>query len=90
MRGVITYYCSPNIIRMVKSRRRTWAGNVAGMREKRNTYRVLVGTPEGKRPRRITILVGKLRGRRQTGRPWHRWKDSLAIYLKEIVCEKVE
>jgi hypothetical protein len=27
-----------------------WAGHVAGMREKRNAYRILVGKPEGKRP----------------------------------------
>jgi hypothetical protein len=27
-----------------------WAGHVAGMREKRNVYRLLLGKPEGKRP----------------------------------------
>jgi hypothetical protein len=35
---------------MNKSRRRRWAGYIARMREKRNTYRVLVGKSEGKRP----------------------------------------
>jgi hypothetical protein len=35
---------------MMKSRRMRWAGHVARMGEKRNTYRILVGKPEGKRP----------------------------------------
>jgi hypothetical protein len=43
-------YSSPNIIRMIKSRRMSWAGHVARMGEKRNAYRILVGKPEGKRP----------------------------------------
>jgi hypothetical protein len=43
-------YSSPSIIRMIKSRRRKWAGHVARMGEKRNAYRILVGNPEGKRP----------------------------------------
>jgi hypothetical protein len=36
-------YSSPNIIRMIKSRRMRWAGHVARMGEKRNTCRILVG-----------------------------------------------
>jgi hypothetical protein len=36
---------------MIKSRRMRWAGHVARMGEKRNAYRILVGKPEGKRPR---------------------------------------
>jgi hypothetical protein len=43
-------YSSPSIIRMVKSRRMRWAGHVARMGEKKNSYRLLVGKPEGKRP----------------------------------------
>jgi hypothetical protein len=43
-------YSSPNIIRMIKSRRMRWAGQVARMGEKRNAYRILVGKPEGRRP----------------------------------------
>ena len=36
-------YCSPNIIRMIKSGRMRWAGNVARMGDRRSVYRVLVG-----------------------------------------------
>jgi hypothetical protein len=43
-------YSSPNIIRMIKSKRMRWAGHVAGMGAKRNAYRILVGKPDGKRP----------------------------------------
>jgi hypothetical protein len=32
------------------SKRMRWAGYVAGMGEKRNAYRILMGKPEGKRP----------------------------------------
>ena len=39
-------YCSPNIVRVIKSRRMKWAGNVARMRERRGVYRVSVGKPE--------------------------------------------
>jgi hypothetical protein len=41
-------YCSPNVIRVIKSRRMRWAGHVAGMG--RGAYRVLVEKFEGKRP----------------------------------------
>jgi hypothetical protein len=43
-------YSSPSIIRIIKSRRRRWAGHVARMGAKRKAYRLLVGKPEGKRP----------------------------------------
>jgi hypothetical protein len=43
-------YSSPNIVRVIKSRRMSWAGHVARMREGRGVYRVLVWRPEGKRP----------------------------------------
>jgi hypothetical protein len=32
------FYSSPNVIRMIKSRRMRWAGHVARMWEKRNAY----------------------------------------------------
>jgi hypothetical protein len=41
-------YSSPSIIRIIKSRRITWAGHVARMGGKRNAYRLLVRKPEGK------------------------------------------
>jgi hypothetical protein len=41
---------SPNIIRIVKSKRMRWAGHVAQMGEKRNPCRILVGKPEEKIP----------------------------------------
>ena len=41
-------YSSPNVILVMKSRR--WAGRVARMGDKTGASRVLVGTPEGKRP----------------------------------------
>jgi hypothetical protein len=40
-------YDSSIIIRMMKSRRMGWTGHVARMGEKRNSYRILVGKPEG-------------------------------------------
>jgi len=43
-------YCSPNIVRVIKSRIMRWAGQVARMGERRGVCRVLVGKPEGKRP----------------------------------------
>ena len=43
-------YCSPNIVRVIKSRRMGWAGHVARMGEERVVYRFLVGKAEGKRP----------------------------------------
>jgi len=36
-------YCSPNIVRVIKSRRVRWAGHVARMGERRGIYRVLMG-----------------------------------------------
>jgi hypothetical protein len=58
---------SPNIIRMIKSRRMRWAGHVPRMGETRNTCRILVGKPEGKRP---------------LGRPRRRWVDNIKIGLR--------
>ena len=42
-------YCSPNIFRMIKSRKMEW-GHVACVGERRGVQRALVGKPEGKRP----------------------------------------
>ena len=45
-------YSSPNIVRLIKSRRMSWAGHVASMGERRGLYRVLVRKPERKSPLR--------------------------------------
>jgi hypothetical protein len=42
-------YSSPDITRMIKSRRMRWAGNVARMGETRNAYRILVGNSQKER-----------------------------------------
>jgi hypothetical protein len=60
---------SPNIIRVIKSRRMRWAGHVARMGEKRGAYRIFVGRPEGGRP---------------LGRPRRRWKDNIKTDLQEV------
>jgi hypothetical protein len=43
-------YSSPNIFRLIKSRRMRWARNITHMGERRDSYIVLVWKPEGKRP----------------------------------------
>jgi hypothetical protein len=64
-------YCSPNIVRMIKSRRMRLAGHVACMGEGRGVYRVLVGKPEGKRPLR---------------RPRRRWEENIRLDHLEVGC----
>jgi len=64
-------YSSPNIVRVIKSRRMRWAGHVARMGEGRGAYRVLVGNPEGRRPLR---------------RPRRRWVDNIRMDLQEVGC----
>ena len=62
-------YFSPNIVRVIKSRRMRWARHVARMVERRSVYRVLVGKPEGKRP------LGRLR---------RRWEDNIKMDIQEV------
>jgi hypothetical protein len=62
-------YSSPNIIRVIKSRRLKCAGHVARMGVRRGAYRALVGKPEGRRP---------------LGRPRHRWEDNLKWIFKRL------
>jgi hypothetical protein len=38
-------YCSPNILRVLKTRKIRWAGRVGRMGEGRGVYRVLLGKP---------------------------------------------
>ena len=42
-------YRSPNIVRVIKSRRLRWAGNVARKEEVRRAFKILTGKPTGKR-----------------------------------------
>ena len=43
-------YRSPNIVRVIKSRRLRWAGHVARMEEGRSAFKILTGKSKGKRP----------------------------------------
>ena len=43
-------YSSPNVIRMIKSRKMTWMGQVTRMGDRRGACRILVGRLEGRRP----------------------------------------
>jgi hypothetical protein len=45
---------------MINARRVRWEGHVARMGEKRNAYRIWVGKPEGKRPRRRLSWVDNI------------------------------
>jgi hypothetical protein len=57
-------YSSPNIVRVIKSRRMRWAGHVARIGEGKGVYSVMVGRPEGKRP---------------LERPRRRWDDNIKL-----------
>ena len=41
---------SPNIVRVIKSRRLRWEGHVTRMEEGRKAFKILTGTPIGNRP----------------------------------------
>jgi hypothetical protein len=67
-------YSSPNIVRVIKSRKMRWAGHVARMGEGRGVCRVFVGRPEGKRP------LGRFR---------RRWEDNIKMDLRELGIDGV-
>jgi hypothetical protein len=69
--GLNDLYFSPNIVRVIKSRRMKLAGHVAHMGDRRGVYRVFVGKPEGKRP---------------LGRPRRRWENNIKLGLQEVGC----
>jgi len=60
-------YSSPNVVRVIKSRRMRWAGHVARIGEERGLYRILVEKPEGRRP---------------LGRPRRRWVDNIRMDIQ--------
>jgi len=68
-------YSSPNIVRVIKSRRMGWTGHVARMGEGRGVYSVLVGKPEGRRP---------------LGRPRRKWEDNIRMDLRKVGCGCVD
>jgi len=68
-------YSSPNIVRVIKSRRMRWARHVARMGEERGVYSVLVGKPEGRRP---------------LGRPRRRRVDNISMDLQEVGCRYMD
>jgi hypothetical protein len=68
-------YFSPNIIRMIKSRRMRWAGHVGRMGETRNAYRIMLGKPQGKRP---------------LGRQRRRWVGNIKLDLREKECDVMD
>jgi hypothetical protein len=67
-------YSSPNIVRVIKSRRIIWAGYVARMVEGSGLYRVLVGKTESKTP---------------LGRPRRIWEDNIKMDLQEVGCRSM-
>jgi hypothetical protein len=62
-------YASPNIIRMIKSRRVRLSGHVVCMEDMRDMYKILLIKPEVKR-----LL----------GRPRHRLDNNIRMALREI------
>ena len=64
-------YCSPNVVRVIKSRRMRWAGHVACMGERRGICRVLVGKPERRKP---------------LERHRRRLEDNIKMGLQEVGC----
>jgi hypothetical protein len=57
------------MIREAETKRMRWAGHVARMGARRNSYNIVVGKPKGKRPLR---------------RPRLRWEDNIRMDLMEI------
>ena len=62
-------YCSLNIMHVIKSRRMRWVGHVVHKGGRIGTYRVLTGSPNGRRP------LERFR---------HRWGDNIKMELQEV------
>jgi len=56
-------------VQVIKSRRMIWAGHVARMRDRIGACRVFVRKPVGKR---------------ELGRPRHRWEDNIKTDVQEV------
>jgi hypothetical protein len=68
-------YSSPNIVRVVKSRRMRWAEHVARMGRGEVFTEFLVGRPKGKK--------------RPLGGPKRRWEDYIKMDVREIGIDGV-
>ena len=64
---LLSLYCSPNVVRVIKSRRLRWAGHAARMEKGRSAFNILTGTPTENIP---------------LGRPRCRWEDNIRMDLK--------
>ena len=60
-------YRSPNIAKVIKSRKSRWGGYAERMEEHRSIFK---------------MLIAKLTGKRPLGRPGRRWEDNVRIDLK--------
>ena len=66
---VLSCNSSPNIVRVIKSNSMRWAGHLARIGERRGVHRVLVVTPEGKKPLGRSIRI---------------WEDTIKMDLQEV------
>ena len=62
-------HLSPNIVRVIKSRRLRWRGYAARMEEGRSAFKIIIDKSTGNRP---------------LGRPRRRWEDNIRINLEKI------
>jgi len=79
------FYCSLNVVRVMKSRRTRWTEHIARVLEKINAYGVLVDKPEGNSPFGnpsvgwediVKLVVKKWDDRVWSGFLWHTIKTS--------------
>jgi hypothetical protein len=65
------FYVSPNVSRVIKSRKLRWEGYIARVGEMKSAFTILDGRPEG---------------RRRFGRPRHRCEDNIRMDLRVRRC----
>ena len=68
-RNFIAWNRSPNIVRVIKSRRLRWTGHVTRMERGRSDFNILTAKPNGRRP------IGRYR---------RRWEDNIRMGIKEV------
>ena len=71
MKSLMICIAHPILCGVIKSRRVRLTAHVARMGERRGVYRV---------------LVRKLEGKRQLGRPRRRWEDNIKMHFQEVGC----